>query len=161
MTCESITVPKKYFIVAGSGLSRVSNLNSFDKALLDAGIANYNLVPVSSIIPENCTELEEPVSLKIGSIVYVVMARSDGIGRMKIGAGIGVAKIRKDNILYGVVVESTKYERDLKDDLRKKINEMVKARNAEILDIKFKTKYLDIPEGYYGTVIAAVVFVPY
>jgi len=45
-----LAVPSKFALVAGRGES-VTPLNSFDAALLDAGIGNLNLVRVSSILP--------------------------------------------------------------------------------------------------------------
>jgi arginine decarboxylase len=46
-------LPKKIFFVTGVGTHR-ENLESFEKALRDAGIGKFNLVTVSSILPPNC-----------------------------------------------------------------------------------------------------------
>jgi arginine decarboxylase len=45
-----LPVPSKFDLVVGSG-EGATPLNSFDAALLDAGIGNLNLVRVSSILP--------------------------------------------------------------------------------------------------------------
>ena len=45
-------VPSKFFTVRGSAVSKTSDLNAFDIALLKAGIGEQNLVSVSSVIPE-------------------------------------------------------------------------------------------------------------
>ena len=44
-------VPKKFFISSGCAVSKVSDLNAFDKALLEAGIGELNIVSVSSVLP--------------------------------------------------------------------------------------------------------------
>ena len=48
----------KHFIVKGSGEDNISNINAFDIALMEAGISEVNLVPVSSILSEGSEELE-------------------------------------------------------------------------------------------------------
>lgn len=44
------------------------NLNSFDQAILNAGVGNCNLVRMSSIIPPNCKEIK-PIKLPMGALV--------------------------------------------------------------------------------------------
>jgi arginine decarboxylase len=55
-------------------------LAAFDAALLDAGVANYNLIPLSSVIPEASVvrraEYASPLT-EYGRRLYVVMARHD------------------------------------------------------------------------------------
>ena len=51
-------LPKYFFVTGGTALSPVSTLNAFDEALMKAGIAQCNLVPVSSILPADAVEVE-------------------------------------------------------------------------------------------------------
>jgi len=100
-------VPSKVFFTKGVGRHK-SKLGSFERALRDAGIAQYNLVEVSSIFPPNAEMIsrEEGVSqLKPGQIVYIVLARnsSDEYNRM-IAASVGLA-IPKDRSRYGYLSE--------------------------------------------------------
>ena len=44
-----------YYLGAGIGTGNTA-LNSFDNALVRAGIGNYNLLKVSSILPSQCTK---------------------------------------------------------------------------------------------------------
>ena len=46
-------VPKFSFLTKGKGVSK-EKLTSFEMALRDAGIAEFNLVKVSSIMPPFC-----------------------------------------------------------------------------------------------------------
>ena len=66
---------------------------AFDAALRRAGVENYNLIPLSSIIPPNCT-IERATFVtpddEYGYRLYVVMARSDTtISGQEAWAGVG------------------------------------------------------------------------
>ena len=50
-------IATEYAISQGVGVS-LKRLPSFDKALLDAGVGNYNLVRLSSILPAGCVEVD-------------------------------------------------------------------------------------------------------
>lgn len=68
----------KYFVTNGVGKHK-EQLQSFELALRDAGISQYNLVTVSSILPPNCKRItrEEGTNiLQSGEIVFVVLARN-------------------------------------------------------------------------------------
>ena len=69
-------VPKKIFFTKGVGKHR-DYLQSFEMALRDAGIAPFNLVTVSSILPPGCKVIPKEEGIKLleaGQIVYCVMA---------------------------------------------------------------------------------------
>jgi arginine decarboxylase len=71
-------VPKMMFFVKGKGTHK-DQLTSFELALRDAGIADLNLVSVSSIKPYGCkivSKLEGRKFLVPGQITFNVMARS-------------------------------------------------------------------------------------
>lgn len=100
-------IPTKFFLTKGVGVHK-ELLSSFELALRKAGIAQFNLVLVSSILPPSCKKLcrEKGLAfLKPGEIVYVVMARnqSDEPNRL-ISASIGCA-IPADSKLYGYISE--------------------------------------------------------
>ncbi len=100
-------VPTKVFFTKGVGRHK-SKLGSFERALRDAGIAQFNLVEVSSIFPPNAEIIprEDGVKLlKPGQIVFVVMAKnsSNELNRM-IAASVGLA-VPKDRSRYGYLSE--------------------------------------------------------
>ena len=86
-------VPKEVFFTRGVGIHK-ERLSSFEMALRKAGIASYNLVTVSSILPAGCKRVGRTQGLKKltpGEIVYCVMARSDVKERGRIAvAGVGM-----------------------------------------------------------------------
>ena len=100
-------VPKKIFLTKGVGASR-EKLTSFELALRDAGIATFNLIEVSSILPPNCEFVERKEGVKFlepGQIVPVVLARSESkkLGNL-VSSGVGVA-VPKDRLHYGYLSE--------------------------------------------------------
>lgn len=100
-------VPRSFFIVQGKGYHR-SKLGSFEVALRAAGIAKFNLVEVSSIIPPFCIEVQKEeglAQLHAGEIVYTVICRasSNKYNRM-LSVSIGMAK-PADPSNYGYIFE--------------------------------------------------------
>ncbi len=100
-------VPKKMFFTKGVGYHK-EYLQSFEMALRDAGIAEYNLVTVSSIFPPNCKRVskeEGKKSLNPGQVVFVVMARNaTNEPNRLIAASIGLAQPADANN-YGYLSE--------------------------------------------------------
>ncbi|MBI3089928.1 MAG: arginine decarboxylase, pyruvoyl-dependent [Candidatus Tectomicrobia bacterium] len=100
-------IPSKIFLTRGVG-SHKEHLTSFEMALRDAHIAEFNLVNVSSIFPPHCkviTRDEGLTQLFPGQICYAVMSRNstDEANRL-IAASIGMA-IPADTNQYGYLAE--------------------------------------------------------
>jgi len=100
-------IPSKVFFTKGVGRHK-SELGSFERALRDAGIAQFNLVEVSSIFPPNAEMVSKEEGLKYlkpGQIVFVVLAKnsSNELNRL-ISASVGLA-IPKDRSKYGYLSE--------------------------------------------------------
>ncbi|MCK4756340.1 arginine decarboxylase, pyruvoyl-dependent, partial [candidate division WOR-3 bacterium] len=100
-------VPKKIFLTKGVGKHK-EKLVSFEAALRNAGIASFNLVRCSSILPPGAPVLSKSKGLHYlspGEIVYVVMAEcSTNEPHRLIASSIGVA-IPKDRNQYGYLSE--------------------------------------------------------
>jgi arginine decarboxylase len=100
-------VAKRIFLTKGVGRHRYQ-LKSFEEALRDAGVANQNLVQVSSILPPKCKIISKDAGLKElvpGAIAFCVMARCDTNehGRL-VATSIGMA-IPKDRNNWGYLSE--------------------------------------------------------
>jgi arginine decarboxylase len=100
-------VPKMMFFVKGKGIHK-DQLTSFELALRDAGIADLNLVSVSSIKPPRCKIVSKQEGRKYlvpGQIVFNVMARSaTNEPNRLIAASIGLAR-PVDDTQYGYLSE--------------------------------------------------------
>jgi arginine decarboxylase len=102
-----MSVPKKIFLTRGVGRHR-EKLSSFEMALRDCGIAQFNLVRVSSIYPPACLFVKPEVGLqelKAGQILHVVMSEvSTNEPRRLMAASVGVA-IPRDSKQFGYLSE--------------------------------------------------------
>jgi len=100
-------VPQRAFLTKGVGRHR-EKLTSFEMALRNAAIADYNIVRVSSIFPPGCrliTRAEGLGRLTPGQIVYVVLSENaTNEPHRLIAASIGVA-IPKDPANFGYLSE--------------------------------------------------------
>jgi arginine decarboxylase len=100
-------IPAKVFLTKGMGRHKYK-LKSFEEALRQAGVAQQNLVQVSSILPPKCKIVSRDNGLKLlvpGQISYCVMARShtNEHGRA-IASSIGIA-VPKDRNKWGYISE--------------------------------------------------------
>jgi arginine decarboxylase len=100
-------VPKYIYLTKGKGTHR-EKLASFELALREAGIAECNLVHVSSIFPPLCkrvTRARGQKMLKPGEIVFCVMARNEtNEPNRLISASIGLA-MPADRTAHGYLSE--------------------------------------------------------
>lgn len=100
-------IPGKVFFVKGVGVHK-DKLASFEAALRQAGIAPFNLVNVSSILPPKCEVVTRDHGLKYlnpGEVVFCVMARTDtNEPNRLISVAIGLA-LPKDRGHYGYLSE--------------------------------------------------------
>lgn len=87
-------VPKIAFFTKGVGFHK-EKLRSFELALRDAGIAQFNIVRVSSILPPGCRFVSRAkglLMLKPGQILHCVMARNEtNEPNRLISASVGLA----------------------------------------------------------------------
>ena len=100
-------IPDKIFQTRGAGRHK-EKLTSFELALRAAGIAQFNLVHVSSIFPPHCVLIPRTRGISMmhsGEIVYCVLGQNSTNEQSRlVGAGIGVA-IPTDRKKYGYISE--------------------------------------------------------
>jgi arginine decarboxylase len=100
-------VPRRVFLTKGVGRHKYQ-LKSFEEALRKAGVAQQNLVQVSSILPPGCKIISREsgvAELVPGAISFCVMARADTNenGRL-VAASVGVA-LPRDGMQWGYLSE--------------------------------------------------------
>jgi arginine decarboxylase len=100
-------VPKQIFLTKGMGKHK-EKLTSFEMALRAAGIAQYNLVKVSSIFPPGCKIITRERGLKHlspGEVVFCVMSEnSTNEPHRLLASSVGLA-IPKEKESYGYLSE--------------------------------------------------------
>ena len=88
-------VPRKLFLTRGIGRHK-ERLASFELALRKAGIAQFNLVQVSSIFPPNCSIVSREKGLEElypGQVLFVVKSQAETNESSRLmAASVGVAR---------------------------------------------------------------------
>src|SRR5207245_5005888 len=80
-------IPTKFFVTSGKAVSKVSDLNAFDEALQNAGLAEQNIVSVSSVLPAGIRPVRRR-DLPMGALPHCVLAQQRGGEGEAISAGI-------------------------------------------------------------------------
>lgn len=132
-----------------------TKLNTFDNALLDAGIGDVNLIKVSSILPAD-TEIVSVPNFQAGKMVNCVLAyKYSSVEGDLISAAVAVAKSND----FGCVVENTGVNKDI-DEVKAEAEAMVKymmdVRGLNIKEIIIEGKSHIVKKQ--GAVVAAVVY---
>ncbi|HHJ00697.1 MAG TPA: arginine decarboxylase, pyruvoyl-dependent [Candidatus Aerophobetes bacterium] len=128
----------KMFLTRGVGRHK-EKLASFEDALRDAGLAEYNLVNVSSIYPPGCKLIRREEGKKLlspGQIVYCVMAKNaTNEPHRLISASIGLAiPRRKDH--YGYLSEHAGFGEE-EEKAGEYAEDLAASMLATILGVKF------------------------
>ena len=153
-------IPKRFFVVSGIGMDK-SELNAFDLALENASISACNLVAVSSILPQNCKEIE-PVEIPAGAVTFCVMTRMDGKADKTIGAGLGYGWLESKDNRFGIVCEHHGYhsKTHIKEILEDKLVRMGEVRNLELSGVKFRIESTSVEKGNFGSVAVVLIYLP-
>ncbi len=152
-----LPLPRKFFVTSGKAISKVSDLNAFDEALLNAGIGEQNLVSVSSVLPVGVSQVKLR-ELPMGAITHCVLAQQRGGEGEMIAAGIAWG-FRQDGE-GGYVAEGhiNGTRGALREVLEWKMGEMAKLRGVRFKTLNYKIEELSIPMDHYGACLAALVF---
>jgi arginine decarboxylase len=148
-------MPKHFFLVTGASEGKTP-LNAFDRALLDAGIGNTNLIKMSSIIPPGASKID-PVPVQAGIFLPVAYStlHSDIPGEV-ISAAVAAA-LPNDPILPGVIMEYSAHGR--KEDAESVVTAMARDAMAYrgISNINIFSASREIKVQSQAAIFAAVV----
>lgn len=141
-------IPTAYFATMGTGESddgippNPYETFSYDLALLDAGIENFNVVYYTSVLPPDSFEVEFADAKKYfrhGAVLETIMAKAGGVKGDTVTAGIGRiwAADEKGVVIGGFAAE---YERVYNKEVPPE-----QAREAAVAQLKKSLKHeLDI-----------------
>ncbi|MFX0117517.1 MAG: pyruvoyl-dependent arginine decarboxylase [Candidatus Hodarchaeota archaeon] len=148
-------------IVKASGIGSTSK-SSFDAALLSANIHNFNLIPLSSVIPPDIEVIRRERFHRVplpGSMQPVVMAciTSSEPGE-RISAGVGWKLAREGGIF--VEVARREPESVMMKELAAGVREIAEHRDWEWLsDPKYETAEVTVPaNGKHATALVCAVY---
>lgn len=154
-------IAKTCMMSAGMGKSE-KGLPSFDRALLDAGVGNYNLVRLSSILPAKCVwtdaadieELLTPGSLLPTAYSTISSHKVGDVLVSTIGVGLPV-----DDSKVGVIMEySAKNvtEEDALETLDEMIREAFEVRGWELKCIFHTSVSMPVTDESEHTTFACI-----
>lgn len=123
----------------GTGPTKMS---AFDAALNHAGVANYNLIRLSSIVPPN-TQIEEEDTIsdtpgEWGDKLYVVMAEKR-ISSPNQEAWAGIGWVQEEGTGKGLFVEHEGLsEKAVRSDITQSLNALMATRNVDFGPIQMQ-----------------------
>jgi arginine decarboxylase len=134
----------KIHVATGLG-SGPTTLSAFDAALNDAGVANYNLLRLSSVIPPETTivEHESTIDKEIlpggwGDRLYVVMAEQR-VDKPNEEAWAGIGWVQDKETNKGLFVEHEGYSKAaVERDIRQSLEALMATRNVDFGPIQMK-----------------------
>ena len=143
-------------LTSGVGVSPF-DLVSFDNALIDAGLSNYNLLRVSSILPMQCQEAGV-ISQKEGSLISAAYGFiSSNVHGDVISSAIGVG-IPENKNQVGVIMECAGHYSA--EEAKRRITEMtceaMKNHKIPCKEIKVSSAEAHVSGEEYITVLSAV-----
>ena len=144
------------FLLTSSVGTGETILTSFDNALYQSGIANYNLVKISSILPANPI-LVKHVTIKEGSVLYTAYASLTTKEKKQIAAAVAVG-IPQDETKVGVIMEYSGYcnKETAEKMVRTMVEESMAFRGYRIKEILSEAAEAINDGNQYVTVLAAL-----
>lgn len=133
-----VQTPNIYCLVRGAAEGR-TRLNAFDKALLNAGVGDTNLMRMSSILPPGAKHVAiNDIQLPKGGLIPLAYATIDGNtpGRL-ISAAIAVG-IPEDDSEPGVIMEYEDHANldNVEGIVRQMVVDGFEYRNRKLKEIK-------------------------
>lgn len=133
-----VKTPNIYSLVRGAAEGR-TRLNAFDKALLNAGVGDTNLMRMSSILPPAASQVPiNDIQLPKGGLIPLAYATIDGNtpGRL-ISAAIAVG-IPEDDSEPGVIMEFEDHAdlETVEGIVRQMVVDGFEYRNRKLKEIK-------------------------
>ncbi|MBR9681489.1 MAG: hypothetical protein GOV00_01680 [Candidatus Altiarchaeota archaeon] len=137
-----------------------TEISAFDKALHSAGISDFNLIPLSSVVPTGSKIVfKKPAKddNKIGHRLYVVLScRFATVVGEEAWAGLGWAQ-REDG--SGIFVEpNASTEKDLRAKINGSIESMLQYRTGKFSSIGTKIVGADCVDDYSVCALVCAVF---
>jgi arginine decarboxylase len=150
------TLPRSISVTAGVG-EGTTDLNAFDHALMDAGIANLNFIRVTSVFPAGArvVPMRPYVPGLLMPAVYARITRHTPGERIAAAVGVGIGEEG-----YGVIMEHSHAgtAENAEEIVRRMIEEAMATRRLHTKEIVVASK--DHVVQRMGCAVAAVLFWP-
>lgn len=148
--------PENYSLVSGVGKSKYK-LSAFDDALIEAGIGDYNLVKVSSILPSGCRYCSE-IPKGDGRMLLAAYSTITVSAGEKAETAVAVAVPQSSND-SGVIFETSllNSNHQAANIVQEMCTEAMINRNKNAKSIKCSSQQISGEDGIFVSAISAVV----
>ena len=148
--------PKNFQISSGAAVAK-QELVAFDKALIDAGISNYNLLRVSSILPIGCVQADRIDKLEGSALLVAYGSYSSNTAGEIIASAVGIG-IPEDENRVGVIMEFAGVcdASAAEETVREMVSDAMKNHAIKCKNILTSSTEATVPEGEYASVISSV-----
>lgn len=180
-------IPQYYFVTSGSGDTDIGpgddpwETGSYDLALLQASLANFNVIPYTSVLPPESKEVSLEFAKQYfhhGAVVEVIMAQQNGSQGDTLTTGVGRIWVREKatgKAIGGFAAEYEKVykgehvaeadaraeaEKFLEISLEGEVSRRYDPSEVESYGITFETNY-EFVDKAYGTSLTALAWVTY
>ena len=179
-------IPKDYFVTAGKGDTDIGpgddpwETGSYDLALMEAKIANFNVMEYTSVLPPEAREIPISEAEKLfhhGAVIEVIMASVNGVKGNTLCTGVGRIQVRRrfdGKHIGGFAAEYEKVHQDkitaeeakrtademLSISLMGEFNRRYNSNEYEFFDERHEVNSFKV-EKKYGTSLVALCWVSY
>jgi pyruvoyl-dependent arginine decarboxylase (PvlArgDC) len=180
-------IPAKYFVTGGVGQTDIGpgqdpwETGSYDLALLQANIANFNVVPYTSVLPPEAQEISLEEAKKYfhhGAVIEVIMSSQNGVKGDTLVTGVGRIYVRSKKtkkVIGGFAAEYEEVykskqvpeaqgikeaETFLRMSLLGEFSRRYDPNEYEYFGITYKTNYIYVKKKY-GTCLTALAWLTY
>lgn len=179
-------IPKDYFVTAGKGDTDIGpgddpwETGSYDLALMEAKIANFNVMEYTSVLPPEAREIPISEAEKLfhhGAVIEVIMASVNGVKGNTLCTGVGRIQVRRRSDgthIGGFAAEYEKVHQDkitaeeakrtademLHISLMGEFNRRYDSNEYEFFDERHEVSSFKV-EKKYGTSLVALCWVSY
>jgi arginine decarboxylase len=181
-------IPKHYFVTSGSGDTDIGpgddpwETGSYDLALMEAGIANFNVVPYTSVLPPESMEIPIDEAQKFfhhGAVIEVIMASVNGEKGEMLCTGVGRIQVRRISDGEHIGGFAAEYEKryddsqtisieEARDEAEKMLNVSLMGEcerryssdEYDFFDENFTVNCFEV-QDLYGTSLVALCWVSY
>lgn len=145
-------------VVWGTGTGP-TDVASYDAALADANLQDYNLATVSSVVPPGATVAVEGTAPDLGPVggrLWVVQARTTTHGPGRATAALGWATDTDGGVFYEAA--GALQAADARERVRSGLAAARELRGRELPEEAVRSTTVDVSSGTYGTAVCLAVY---
>ena len=151
-----LDAPRHFYVASGSGAAE-EGLVAFDRALRAAGLSDFNLVRISSILPARC-EREQSVRVEKGSPLLVAYGALSSNQEGETMASAVCAAMPVDESAVGVIMECSgaMSASDAEERVKGMAMQAMEDRGSAVRELVCSSVESLVEKGMTHSVISAV-----